>query len=609
MMKKNDFPRVQDFPVSDKERVKYAIEVIHKVIIMREGVFPVTAYISIHGEPPSDENSMLYRKWAESSDQRLFPLVLYFYTRDSIEVRYLWTAAVILGFQPEDIRCAENERSLSNWIGSYIWTSPYDQSGQIHKGDFTDMSLAVTKFRPIIQSELKEFYESSIDMCKRQIDKINEEKEDRIRELQLQQQLRKEKIFEEKSSEELAFKQRKEREQLLKQERLENERAIEYQARLKMEQQKRELEEQEKFQRIEKEKIWASEGLIELMSQSFVELGTVILLLKKGAYINFQDDKGFTPLIKSVVFGHDAIAEFLLQQGADPLIKTYQGKIASDFAIHSTPLCQLLKQKERDSLLEKFVPRDRFSELLLEAVAVFDITERKTNSILDGGADVNYQDQDGFTALILAVDNDNEGIAEYILRCGADPLLKNKNGKTARDYASRNSGIYGVLMGYELIFFTQAGDLKSLETLLNSDNTIVNFRCHRGYTALLIAVEKNLFEEAKFLLAKGADISMLRPDGLGVFDLTENREMLVLLKLAAIEQGFELENAEITGESSNNLINESNRFFSDPALGGKDQKEVAQPIAEVALHASESVQIDNDSGIIFSLNKGADVNF
>jgi len=50
--------------------------------------------------------------------------------------------------------------------------------------------------------------------------------------------------------------------------------------------------------------------------------------------------------------------------------------------------------------------------------------------------DVNQLNNDGNTALHLAAENGNTEIVKVLLNAKADPLLKNKNGKTPRDLAT-----------------------------------------------------------------------------------------------------------------------------------------------------------------------------
>ncbi|MBN1242304.1 MAG: ankyrin repeat domain-containing protein [Spirochaetales bacterium] len=55
--------------------------------------------------------------------------------------------------------------------------------------------------------------------------------------------------------------------------------------------------------------------------------------------------------------------------------------------------------------------------------------------LLKRGADPNLRSKDGQTALVIAVGRNDPGLAELLLRYGADPDLKDKLGLSARKYA------------------------------------------------------------------------------------------------------------------------------------------------------------------------------
>jgi ankyrin repeat protein len=57
---------------------------------------------------------------------------------------------------------------------------------------------------------------------------------------------------------------------------------------------------------------------------------------------------------------------------------------------------------------------------------------------LAGDADVNLQNKNGWTALMLAARNGYLEIVQMLLRAGADPGLAARNGATARSFAKRN---------------------------------------------------------------------------------------------------------------------------------------------------------------------------
>lgn len=85
---------------------------------------------------------------------------------------------------------------------------------------------------------------------------------------------------------------------------------------------------------------------------------------------------------------------------------------------------------------------------------------------LSQGVDINFQDElTGYTVLMRAVDSSNERIAEYLLKNGANPSLKNKNGKTAADLASSSSAIYRLLKKPESLFSSPESTVASSSSL------------------------------------------------------------------------------------------------------------------------------------------------
>ena len=60
------------------------------------------------------------------------------------------------------------------------------------------------------------------------------------------------------------------------------------------------------------------------------------------------------------------------------------------------------------------------------------------NFLFDRGANVNMQDKEGYTALMLAAQNGHTNIVEILLSRGADPMIKNITNQTALDLCPDN---------------------------------------------------------------------------------------------------------------------------------------------------------------------------
>jgi len=119
-----------------------------------------------------------------------------------------------------------------------------------------------------------------------------------------------------------------------------------------------------------------------------------------GAVNAFAAD-GFYPLGLAAFFGHRAIVEFLLTNGAD--VKTAARNAQKVTALHG-------------------------------AVARRDVEIVKM--LLEAGADANARQESGFVPLHVAASNGNAALVELLLKHGARADAKTDDGKTAGEMAA-----------------------------------------------------------------------------------------------------------------------------------------------------------------------------
>ncbi len=141
------------------------------------------------------------------------------------------------------------------------------------------------------------------------------------------------------------------------------------------------------------------------------------------AIINYQDpETGNTPLLEAVEVSSRPIIKLLLQKGADPAIKNAQG-FPPIFVI-------LQKWNEREGLLRLLISyniqaRDAHGpngQTALQYAVERDLPEKRV--LLSLWADINAQDNRGWTALHYAVGQGNSIAVRFLLEQGANPSIR-----------------------------------------------------------------------------------------------------------------------------------------------------------------------------------------
>lgn len=156
---------------------------------------------------------------------------------------------------------------------------------------------------------------------------------------------------------------------------------------------------------------------------------SVELLLQSGAEYTSEDDSGRTPLVYAVEAGHCATTVRLVRHigdGNQALVlatRMGQAKIVSKLMTMGKDVADWEDENLRDLLLRSARDgRDDIVRVLLRLHKV----------------EVDTQNGDGRTPLSLAAELGHCNIIRILLRCGAKRVLKDKQGQSPVDYASRH---------------------------------------------------------------------------------------------------------------------------------------------------------------------------
>lgn len=135
----------------------------------------------------------------------------------------------------------------------------------------------------------------------------------------------------------------------------------------------------------------------------------------------------------AILYRHPEVLQLLLEYGGTPTLDHY--KIALE--INFLKGVDILLQKGDFSSTTIF--KDALSPLHIVVASWEESNDESMMALLlDKGGAINAVNEKGETPLHLAarVHSDEIALPEFLLKHGADPLIKNKQGKTAMDYAS-----------------------------------------------------------------------------------------------------------------------------------------------------------------------------
>ncbi|XP_027146038.1 CARD- and ANK-domain containing inflammasome adapter protein [Larimichthys crocea] len=253
----------------------------------------------------------------------------------------------------------------------------------------------------------------------------------------------------------------------------------------------------------------SNETLLHVAAQ-YGHLSIIELLIRKGARLDLQDNKGHTALHRAASRGHTEIVRALVQAGAPIYTLDLQGKTSVHLAAeneHLHPVKVLVKEEAKQS-------ESHTRDMFLHSAAVED-NWRLAEILLQSGADVDARNNHKKTALFYAVSRNNVKTVTVLLNAGAKV-----------DYDVINEAIKlneeSIL---HLLLDNARGSLRE-ETLFsavqqNHDGVVaalidsgadVNMSDKQGYTPLLLSAALGHAEVFRVLVAKQAKLDATLSD-------------------------------------------------------------------------------------------------
>jgi ankyrin repeat protein len=179
-----------------------------------------------------------------------------------------------------------------------------------------------------------------------------------------------------------------------------------------------------------------SDGRTALISASARgDLEVSSFLIQRGADVNIQDKQGYTALLHAIEARYEDVEKILLDHpNLDPHARGLNGITALGSYVWRERTDAVKKLLERGANVNA---QDNDGDAPLHGAAQNGNVEL-IDLLIDKGADPNLKNKLGGTPLMWAAVYGHEDAARWLIEHGADPSLKDNDGMTARDWAIKN---------------------------------------------------------------------------------------------------------------------------------------------------------------------------
>jgi len=255
------------------------------------------------------------------------------------------------------------------------------------------------------------------------------------------------------------------------------------------------------------------------------------------------------------------------------------------------------------------------NEELLEAAK--DGNTDKVIELLEKGANINFQERKGDTALHHSIINDDIQMAQLLLDNGADPNITGSLDETAymrilrfdntdkkmREFLEKNSEKYKIqVMDIEPSVFFKAveeGNVPEVKKLLEKHKVILDIRRKNFDTALYIAAQKHNKEMVKLLVEYGSLVNIKDFNGNIPLDVTNDPDIIKFL----IEHGSKLTNdiAHKAASSGNTELMKYLIEIKAPLDGRNEYNNTPLDLARIKGHTDIVNLLSNELGMFNSI--------
>lgn len=240
-------------------------------------------------------------------------------------------------------------------------------------------------------------------------------------------------------------------------------------------------------------------------------------LLENNADTTVQDSSGATPLHEAVRYGNVEIAKSLLNSGANVNARDNLGKTPVMLILPKDKTAEIYKLliAHRADLTQK----DMFGDTVLHTASMLNVGENTFRILIDAGADIDARNKEGVTPLAIAVQKNDLETVRLLTAAGADIHTQDTNGNSPLSIALAGSPeMLEAVVNEKNADFTDSNGNTPLHLALICDAPLskiqymislmkdVNTRNKDGNSALFLSILKNRQKVGELLLAKNADI-------------------------------------------------------------------------------------------------------